>query len=450
MKDTRPIPPLPPYDAPAEINYDENAIPPYGTPELLRFSDGSPVDAAGWPRRRREMLDVFATEMFGREPPPPETFEWELVEEGPTLGGIAIRRQCRIWFTPDRSGPFLDWLILIPNRIADDRPQIREGRVVCENTEKVPVVLFLNYHGNHALLDDKEVVIPDNAWVHIQASMKDGTYALRPEMRAYDRRTCDRRTFPVETILARGFAVMSCCYGQVSPDIQVNFGDPLELAWTGVFSLWGRRDLGSPDEPTALGAWAWALSRGLDLAWRQPEIDASRSVVTGSSRLGKAALIAGARDERFAVVVPNQTGGGGAPLAKRFFGENVFTEVKAFPHWYCPAYRRYAKNEAAMPFDQHWLLACVAPRALLIEGFCEKWFDTRGEYLACRAASPAWELLGLPGLPVGGFPDTFDKSLIGPLLGYVRRGGEHGISGYDWLWALDFAEGAFQRQANGR
>ena len=91
--------------------------------------------------------------------------------------------------------------------------------------------------------------------------------------------------------------------------------------------------------------------------------------MTGSSRLGKAALLAGARDERFAVVAPNQTGGGGAPLAKRFFGENVSTETKIFPHWYCPAYRRYAENEAEMPFDQHWLLACVAPRALLVQGF---------------------------------------------------------------------------------
>ena len=444
-----PIPPIPPIDGPVEVNYDEGAVPPYDLPELLRFADGREVAAADWPERRREMLGVLASEMYGREPPPPDAFEWEVVEEGPTLGGIGIRRQCRVWFRSDRSGPHLDWIVLLPNRIAGVESQTANGRVVCENKAKVPVVLFLNYHGNHALLDDPEVVLPDNAWVHIEASRKDGTFAPRPDMRAFDRRTCDRRTFPVETILARGFAVMSCCYGQISPDIQRRLGDPLDLAWTGVFDLWGPRDPDSPDEPTSLGAWAWALSRGLDLAGRQPEIDASRAVVTGSSRLGKAALLAGARDERFAVVVPNQTGGGGAPLAKRFFGENVLTEVKAFPHWYCPAYRRYAGNEAALPFDQHWLLACVAPRPLLVQGFNEKWFDAKGEFLACRAASPAWELLGEPGLPQGGFPEPFDESRIGPRLGYVRRGGQHGLSAYDWTWMLDFAERGFACRGDG-
>ena len=438
-----PIPPLPPPDAPATINYDEAAVPPYEVPELLRFGDGRPVRALDWPERRREMLDVFAAEMFGREPPPPEAFEWEIIEEGPTLGGLGIRRQCRVWFRADRNGPYLDWLVLLPHRLSGVAPEVRDGRVVCENRGRVPVVLFLNYRGNHSLLDDPEVLLPENVWVKTEASRADGTFALRPEMRAYDRRTCDRFTFPIETLLARGFAVMSCCFGQVSPDIQVRLGDPLELAWTGVFDLWGARDPESPDEPTSMGAWAWALSRGLDLAERLPEIDATRAVVTGSSRLGKAALLAGARDERFAVVVPNQTGGGGAPLAKRFFGETVFTETKVFPHWYCPAYRRYANNEAAMPFDQHWLLACVAPRPLLVQGFNEPWFDAKGEFLACRAASPAWELLGRPGLPPGEFPEPFDESRIGPCLGYVRRGGQHGISAHDWAWTLDFAERAF-------
>ena len=120
-------------------------------------------------------------------------------------------------------------------------------------------------------------------------------------------------------------------------------------------------------------------------------------------------------------------------------------ETKAFPHWYCPAYRRYAGDEASLPFDQHWLLACVAPRALLVQGFDEDWFDARGEFLACRAASPAWELLGLPGLPPGDFPDDFDESRIGPRLGYVRRGGRHGLSAYDWNWTLNFAAAHFRR-----
>jgi hypothetical protein len=96
-----------------------------------------------------------------------------------------------------------------------------------------------------------------------------------------------------------------------------------------------------------------------------------------------------------------------------------------------------------MDFDQHLLLACVAPRALLVEGFNQKWFDTEGEYLSVRAASPVWEFLGKPGLPNGCWPDSFSTNAIGKYLGYVRRDGPHGLWAYDWKWMMDFAEGVF-------
>ena len=133
------------------------------------------------------------------------------------------------------------------------------------------------------------------------------------------------------------------------------------------------------------------------------------------------------------------------PLAKRDFGENVSTEMVSFPHWYCKAYGKYVDNEQAMKFDQHLLVAAIAPRRILVEGFNQGWFDTKGEYLACRAASAAWEFLGLPGLPDKPFPANFDTGCIGPYLGYVRRGGQHGIAGYDWHWTLNFADQAFGR-----
>ena len=119
--------------------------------------------------------------------------------------------------------------------------------------------------------------------------------------------------------------------------------------------------------------------------------------------------------------------------------------MKSFPHWYCKAYGKYVDNEQSMKFDQHLLLAAIAPRALLVEGFNQGWFDTKGEYLACRAASPAWRFLGAEGLPEGGFPADYDTSLIGRRLGYVRRGGDHGQGGYEWEWLLDFADRIVKR-----
>jgi hypothetical protein len=194
-------------------------------------------------------------------------------------------------------------------------------------------------------------------------------------------------------------------------------------------------------------AWAWALMRGMDMIERRQGLDASRVLVTGSSRLGKAALLAGAYDERFAVVVPNQTGGGGAPLSKRHFGENVQTEMHNFSHWYCKAYAKYIDNEGAMPFDQHLLLSCVAPRPLMVQGFDEAWYDTKGEFLALKAASPAWKLLGREGLPDVSFPADYERTAIGPYVAYYHRNLAHGIAAIDWQWMLDFADGYWTEKA---
>ena len=427
------------FDAAArQPNYDEEKVAPYTLEDPLAFADGRRLAGpADWPARRAEILGVFAKEMYGVEPPRPEAVVTELVEEGTTFSGLGIRRQYRMWFRRDRSGPFIDWLLVLPNRIRGNAPVVRDGRVVCENTERCPVVLMLNYRGNQTVLDDPQIGPPKVAWCK-----KDYLESPEGANAGAMRDTRARSIIPADLIASRGYALLTACYMQVSPDVEVRSGDSESLAYTQVFDLWPKRDESRDDNTTALGAWAWALSRGLDLAGRVPELDARRNVVTGSSRLAKAALLAAARDERFAVCVANQTGGGGCPLAKRDFGENVSTEVKMFPHWYCRAYAKYADNEQAMRFDQHLLLAAVAPRALLVEGFNEGWFDTKGEYLAAKAASPVWELLGRKGLPAGGFPDCYDTSLIGPSLGYVRRGGAHGISAVDWKWTLDFADSA--------
>ena len=428
-----------------EPNYDEAKVAAYSLEDPLSFADGRKLaSAAEWPLRRREIVKIFEREMYGRTPPAPETLVWEVLEEGPTLAGLAIRRQYRTWFVSDKTGPYVDWLVIIPNRIKQNDPRLKDGRVVCENTERVPVVLLLNYRGNHELVTDPEVIIPDNIWVRNSAEFFCSDHRPSAKGRGLCRGTNVRAPFPLETIVARGYALITACYGQVSPDAEVGKGDWEDMAYTGVFDLWPRRDPAATDNVTALGAWAWALSRGLDLAFRIPEIDARRNVVTGCSRLAKAALLAASRDERFAVCVPCQTGGGGCPLGKRDYGENVSTMTSMFPHWYCRAYAKYADNERSQRFDQHLLIASIAPRAILVEGFNESWFDTKGEYLACVAASPVWRFLGREGLKEARFPSEYDTSCIGACLGYVRRGGAHGISGSDWQWMLDFADRALK------
>ena len=410
----------------ATINYDKAKIVPYELEDPLLFADGRRVTTPGeWRERRREILDIFAREMYGVEPPPPKQLLIDPIEtECVALAGFALRSQYRMRFAADGCGGEIHWLLLRPRHAAG----------------AVPPILFLNYDGNHELIPDDEVVVPE-MWTRKTA---DHRIVVRRGAQ------CDPRAdsvCPVGMLLAAGYAVLSACYCEVSPDPECD--EPEErfrqenFAYTGVFDLWGRRDERRTDNITSLGAWAWALSRGLDLAERIPGLDASKSIVTGYSRLGKAALLAAARDERFAVCVANQCGGGGVTLAKRDYGENVASETRMFEHWYCKAYRKFACDPAHLLFfDQHLLLATLAPRRLLVAGFDEPWFDTEGEYLACRAASPVWEFLGKPGLPSGEFPADYDTSAIGEYLGYYRRSEKHGIAACDWWQLLKFAAGA--------
>lgn len=413
----------------AKVNYDRNKIPPYTLEDPLVFADGTRVTTVeAWSRRRAGLLELFQARMYGRMPPRPGTLVTELIDEKETCASFAIRRRVRMWFKADRTGPFIDWLIVRPKYAA--KPS--------------PVIVFLNSAGAFQILPDDDLE-PADGFIN---ELDDPKIAVRrkktgsdPKIRTrwYDPNY--RSHIPIGTVLARGFAIVTASYYDISPDPE-NIRDRGTKYRRRCMDLWpGTKGRG--DDTRALMAWGWGLSRGMDLVEREPGLDPKRTVVTGCSRLGKAALIAGAYDERFAVVVPNQTGKGGAPLTKRFYGENIATEAENFPHWFTPGYLSNAGRDSKMDFDQHLLLACVAPRALMIQGFNMKWFDTEGEYLAVKAASPVWEFLGKPGLPAGSWPESFSLSAVGPCLGYVRRDGPHGLWAYDWNWLMDFAEGVF-------
>lgn len=416
------------------VNYDESKVGPYTLEDPLTFVSGRKVrNAADWEKRRLEILDIFQSEMYGRMPEAMPVFT-ETLEEGETLAGFGHRRQVRMWFREDHSGPHIDWLIVTPS----------------QSQGPLPTVLLLNYYGNHTLLPDPEIIISD-AW------FKNNSKFLIEDHHVSDRgrglfagpNTLDT-VYPIGMILARGYAFVTACYAEISPDPDKNlFEDRAkqeEFARSeGVFKLWEPADPERKDNTTALAAWGWALSRGMDMIEADPALDQSKVLLTGYSRLAKAALLAGAFDERFPVTVPVQTGGGGVPLAKRNFGETITTEINAFAHWYCRAYDKYAGHEDTMPFDQHMLISCIAPRALLVEGFNQGWFDTKGEFLSVQAASPVWKKLGRGGIPKGvDWPvPEYDTRAIGDHLGYVRRTNGHGIAWHDWVWMLDFADRNF-------
>ena len=246
---------------------------------------------------------------------------------------------------------------------------------------------------------------------------------------------------PVEDIVSRGFAAVAYC----NQEVAIDWRDASDVPTSGVFKVFGPQDFTKrqPTEWGILSAWAWGMSRILDWIETEPLLDAKRVAAVGLSRNGKAALVAGAFDERFAMTVSCCSGCSGAKLNHIELWESEhIKDIMVAEKWFCPNYKAYVGKDRSnkMPFDQHFLLALVAPRLLYVSSATEDaWAGPRGEFAALELASPVWNLYGLPGLVAHGFPKA-DTPLIGGYAGYHLRSGFHDLTRYDWRCYMDFAE----------
>ncbi len=356
---------------------------------------------AEWPARREQIRQLFATEMFGNVPTDKlNAIKVKVKDQGTRksiFGGKATMWQPVVTL----SGRDLQLLIFLPSESKD-----------------TPAFLAYNFHGNHTVLDDVDIPVTEH-WVR----NKPGNRAS-----AQDRGNGASR-WAVEKIIDHGFALVTLYYGDVDPDFDDGFANGVHAALD---------DKPADDQWGSIATWAWGLSRVLDYLETVPEIDEQRVAVMGHSRLGKTALWAGANDERFALVISNNSGCGGAALSRRRSGETVARINTAFPHWFCKNFAHYNDNEAQLPFDQHMLIALMAPRPVYVASAVEDtWADPEGEFLSAKHATPVYQLLGSEGLPAKEMP-AVDQPSQGSI-GYHVRSGGHGVTDFDWTEYLKFS-----------
>ena len=404
-----------------DANYDESKIPSYVLPDPLMFSKNNFVKSANdWTKNRRpEILELFENQMFGKAPKAPKEMHFKIVsEDKKAMDGKATRREVNVYFTKNED-QYMTILIYLPN----------------QTKKAVPLFVGLNFYGNYTVNTDPGIAMTPN-WVSNQLGITDNR--AKESLRG-----SDDSSWPIEFILQNGYGLATVYCGDIAPDYDNGFQK-------GIFPMFYAAGQNRPksDEWQNIAAWAWGLSRAMDYFQKDKQIDAAKVAVIGHSRLGKAALWAGAEDERFALVISNESGCGGAALSKRRIGETVELINKQFPYWFCDNFKRYNHNEDALPFDQHELIALMAPRPVYIasaEG--DRWADPKGEFLSGFYANPVYALFGLTGLPATEMPPVNQPVLSGQI-GYHIRSGEHAITAYDWEQYIRFANKFFNPSAD--
>ncbi len=368
------------------FNYYESKVPTYTLPDPLIASNGTKVMSAKvWTKSRRpEILELFRANVYGRIPATPYLKSFSVVNLDRTaMNGEATLKQVDIAISSEGKSLVIHMTLFVPNKV------------------KKPVPVFL-------LIDNRG---PSN------------TDPLRKQKSEF---------WPAEDVISRGYAIAVFSNADVDPDNYDSFKN-------GIHGILDRGER-TGDSWGTIAAWAWGASRCMDYFETDKDINRKKVAVLGHSRGGKTALWAGAEDERFSLVISNESGCGGAALARRKFGETVTRINTSFPHWFCLNYKKYSDNENSMPVDMHMALALIAPRALYVACASDDlWGDPKGSYLALYNSLPVFQLLNT-GSNLPEIMPSLNTPVKSGRVGFHVRDGVHNLLLKDWNWFIDFAD----------
>jgi hypothetical protein len=381
------------------VNYDESKATPYpNLPDVLLTNGREKVTTPEMWRnvRRPEIVELFDREIYGRVPDNMPAVRWEVVSSAAgSSEDVAIVTKELLGHVDNSAYPLLS----------------------------VDIAVTL--------------VTPANAAGAVPVILRFGRpFSPRPGQPA---RPAPPGPTWEQQVLARGW---SYAYLDTS-SVQADNGGGMTKGIIGLVNKGQPRDV---DDWGALRAWAWGASRALDYFESDPAVDAKRVGLEGHSRYGKAALVAMAYDERFAIGYISSSGEGGASLYRRNYGELVENVAATTEyHWMAGNFLKYAGPLSwdDLPIDTHELIALCAPRPVFISSGDkgDEWVDAKGMFLAAAYAQPVYRLLGKKDMGTNEFP-PLEVGLMDGDISFRQHSAGH--TDYpNWATFLDFAERYF-------
>ena len=374
-------------------------------PEILVSKDAKLINnVTEWESiRRPEIVELFEEHMFGKVPDKLVKTSFEVTNRiDNALDGKAKLKEIEISLFNERDMVRLHLLIILPVNV----------------DKSMTLFLSLNSGGNHTVSLDENITVTNNS---------------------QKARGSDSASWPIEEILGRGYGFATIYCGDMDPDFDDGFQNSIH-------PLFYDENQNQPksDEWGTLAAWAYGLSKAMDYIETDSEIDKDKVAIIGHSRLGKAVLWAGAKDERFQMVLLNNSGSGGAALSRGNTKETIKQMNSRFPNWFCNNFKKYNDREEELPFDQHMLLALIAPRSVYVAGAKDdKYCDTYGEYLSLLHAGEVYQLYGINSIE-SETPPPINQPIVRGKMGWHIRYGDHGLTNYDWQQYLNFADCQFK------